>query len=335
MARSREDEHIPQQEDASAFEPRTPSHTRSNVGRKRVTTPSLARSMPSESHSVKMAAVFREAQNSMQMPTTPCRPTPSSVRASRVPLAQHHLRDVGSPMPIKSRTLPKSPKTPDAQDLSGMDFLSRTESNKENQSPQHSYLQQTPRRPSRTDPTEVDERPSPSSTTISRLIGPIIPARESSTPGPKAASRFLQPSTPSILLSQPPRRKKRPNPRYSATDPRPRKPSRTESPFDLDPDDEGLVPLSPDVTPYRKCNRPKRTRCPSYFDADILDLPSQASTEDEGYQWSEEVVAESKEPQRRKGKVVLGESEAAKELTKQRAFVEDAEAGLFFGQKEA
>lgn len=40
------------------------------------------------------------------------------------------------------------------------------------------------------------------------------------------------------------------------------------------------------------------------------------------------------EPERRKGKVVLGESEAARELTKQRAFVEDAVGGLFFGEKE-
>jgi len=262
----------------------------------------------------------------MQMQTTPCRPAPSSVKASRMPVAQHHLRNAGSPMPIKSRTAPKSPKTPDAHDLSGMEALSKTESNKENQPP----LKQPPRRPTLTVPTELDWEPSPSSSTISRLIGPLVPPRESSTP----ASRFLQPSTPSNLLSQPPRRKKRLNLPSGVTDPRPRKPSRTESPFDITPDDETIVPLSPHVTPYRKCNRPKRTRCPSYFDADILRLPSQGRTGDESDEGSEDSVTENREPERRKGKVVLGASEAARELTKPRAFAEVAEGGLFFGEKE-
>jgi len=45
-------------------------------------------------------------------------------------------------------------------------------------------------------------------------------------------------------------------------------------------------------------------------------------------------VTENREPERRKGKVVLGASEAARELTKPRAFAEVAEGGLFFGEKE-
>jgi len=324
VAHSGEEGYTSPQEDASPAEPSTPSHTRSNVGRKRVTTPSLARTVPSESHSVKMAAVFREAQNSMQMPATPCRPAPSSVKASRIPLAQHHLRDAGSPMPINSRTAPKPPRTPDAQDLSGMEALSKTESNKENQPP----LKQSPRRPTLTVPPELAGAPSPSSSTISRLLGPLGPQRESSTPAP----RFLQQPPPSVLLSQPARRKKRPNLPSGATDPRPRKPSRTESPFDINPDNETLVPLSPDVTRYRKSNRPKRTRCPSYFDADILGLPSQAQTGDESDE--DDGVTESKEFEHRKGKLVLRESEAAAELMKQRPFAEDAEGGLFFGERE-
>lgn len=57
-------------------------------------------------------------------------------------------------------------------------------------------------------------------------------------------------------------------------------------------------------------------------------------TGDESDEDSDDGVTESEEPERRKGKVVLGESEAERELTKQKAFVEDAEGALFFGEKE-
>ena len=87
------------------------------------------------------------------------------------------------------------------------------------------------------------------------------------------------------------------------------------------------------MTPYRKANRPKRIRCPSYFDDDILGPRSPSQGEGSGDS-SDEYATNYKEPERRKGKVVLGESEEAKELTKQKAFVEDADGASFFGEKE-
>jgi hypothetical protein len=67
------------------------------------------------------------------------------------------------------------------------------------------------------------------------------------------------------------------------------------------------VKLSPDVDPYRKANRPRRNRCASYYDEDILTSPGK--------------------------KDVLTESNMSRKLTRAMAFCEEAEDYEFTGVK--
>ncbi|KAL8657855.1 MAG: hypothetical protein Q9226_001516 [Calogaya cf. arnoldii] len=84
----------------------------------------------------------------------------------------------------------------------------------------------------------------------------------------QAPTRFPHPLTPCRYLSSPPKRKA---PRLS-----PRKDSSLASPtheqFEIYEDEcsDELVELSPTVEKYRKGRRPKRERCVSYWDDDVL-----------------------------------------------------------------
>lgn len=330
LAPTYEDGHS-EQRNVPAEEPKTPSHPKSNVGRRRVYTPSLARSVPSQSRSTKMAAIFREARTSLQMPTTPCQRTSPNSKVSRISVSQSQLASSGSPVSTKPRLAGHSSETLDPHNPKDMEHLSRTESNKENKSPVH----QSPATSTANGIADV-ERHSPLagyiSTPLSRLKLPIIPQRESSTPAPKSASPFHPPSTPHGLLSQPPRRKKKQRFPDGITSPHLTALPPTGSTFDIKPDDDVIPQLSPDVTPYRKDKRPKRTRCMSYFDTDILGSPSPSAGKESVEELKDYVDAERIE--KRKGKVVLGESKTGRALTKQKAFVEDAEGALFFGETE-
>ena len=70
----------------------------------------------------------------------------------------------------------------------------------------------------------------------------------------------------------------------------------------------------------------------SYFDTDILGSPSPSAGKESVEELKDYVDAERIE--KWKGKVVLGESKTGRALTKQKAFVEDAEGALFFGETE-
>ena len=93
-------------------------------------------------------------------------------------------------------------------------------------------------------------------------------------------------------------------------------------------EDDIDVPLTPDVEIYRKRNRPKRTRCPSYFDEDIFqDLPDQPTSIDGS---AEEDEAQSS-PVHGDGRKILGESAAQAYLTKSQPFCKEAENYDFKG----
>ncbi|KAI9879889.1 MAG: hypothetical protein M1830_006556 [Pleopsidium flavum] len=330
LAPTHEDGHSSEQENISAEEPKTPSHPRSNIGRRRVYTPSLARSAPSQSHSTKMAAIFRDAQASIKMPTTPCQRTSPNSKASRIPLSQRQLASSGSPVSARLRLAGHSPKIPDPHSSEDIDPFSITESDKENQSPGRSSLTTS----TVNWITDVETHSAMAgyiSSPPNRPKLPILPARELSTPVPTSASPLRPPSTPSVLPSQHPRRKKKQKTPEDTTSPRLTETHPARSRFNIKPDDDFIAQLSPDVTPYRKDNRPKRTRCVSYFDTDILGSPSPTK---ESMEESKDYATEHKSIEKRKGKVVLGESEAGKKLTKQKAFVENAEGALFFGETE-
>ncbi len=322
---------IAQDEVAPAVDPTTPSDPRSNVGRKRLETPSLRRALPSPSHSSKMAAIFRDAQSSMHMATAPFHPAASSPRMTRMSLALHEHRGCDSPTSTRIGSRGSPAKSGEHQEPDDFKPLTRTESNKENQSPEHPY----PATPTRTTLAQATEDSPPHSSTslaISRLKGPTIPPRASSSPNRKIATDFHNSSATKGFLTQPPRLSKK----HKLADGSSTTDSSVDDPFRIRPDADldGIVPLSPDVTPYRKKNRPKLTRCSSYYDADLLGSPSASAQEESDGEYGTGDGG-SMEVEQRKGKLVLGESDAARALTKQTAFVEEAQGAAFFGEREA
>ena len=83
-----------------------------------------------------------------------------------------------------------------------------------------------------------------------------------------------------------------------------------------------LAELSPVVERHRKGRRPKRGRCSSYYDQDILPQFSPLNDKAGGKGGEEKVET-------RKGRRVLGEAKNSAELTKAKAFDEMAENAEF------
>ncbi|CAF9933219.1 hypothetical protein IMSHALPRED_009095 [Imshaugia aleurites] len=84
---------------------------------------------------------------------------------------------------------------------------------------------------------------------------------------------------------------------------------------------EALAQLSPEVERHRKGRGPKRERCISYWDDDILQSSSQCVPMDVG--GNGETIG------RGKGKQVLGESKQMAELTTEKPFVKEAKSASF------
>lgn len=134
--------------------------------------------------------------------------------------------------------------------------------------------------------------------------------------GPTGALHFAHPQTPKGHLNVPSKRKKarvsleaKPDPLKSGGD------------FTICDDQvaDALAQLSPDVELRRKGRRPKRERCTSYWDEDILQPESPCSPMK---------VDENAVPVR-DGRKILGESHLTLELTKVRPFVEGARDTAF------
>lgn len=87
-------------------------------------------------------------------------------------------------------------------------------------------------------------------------------------------------------------------------------------------EDEEVVELSPNVTPFRKGKEPKKTRTPSYFDTDILPEYSRLGQGDE-------LAADGHK--RHSERHPLGDHPDSEKLTKSVAFIEEAEGALFTG----
>ncbi|KAL6713585.1 hypothetical protein ACLMJK_009050 [Lecanora helva] len=188
------------------------------------------------------------------------------------------------------------PKVENAKHVS-----SGTSSNKENISPSQlipspvrSRLQHQTNTPSRF--RAVSRVPCPASSAVLRLAHPLMP------------------QTP---LSAPPKRKKT---RIGGENAKQALPESSRD-FTIHDDQlaDALAHLSPDVELGRKGRRPKRERCISYWDEDILSsgppsLPR--GTEASGVPT-------------RKGKVVLGESQQTAVLTKEQPFTAGAENKAF------
>lgn len=172
-----------------------------------------------------------------------------------------------------------------------------TLSNKENISPQKSS-------------------PSPTRAPIQHLSATPSRFQNCLPTGPNDVLHFAHPLTPRGHFNLPPRRKKACtglNPKQST------QPSGKDFTIHDDQLVEALANLSPDVERYRKGSRPKRERCMSYWDQDVLPADSPCSVND----------ADVGRILRRKGKKVLGESIQSASLTKDKPFLEEAETAGF------
>ena len=125
-------------------------------------------------------------------------------------------------------------------------------------------------------------------------------------------------------LNQPPRRKK------ARTNLEPTAQASTTKDFTIHEDQlvDALANLSPDVERHRKSRRPRRERCVSYWDDDILSPESSCHPSANPPSSPMDVdVGKSL----RKGREVLGESSMSNELCTEKPFIDEAEdAGFDF-----
>ena len=131
---------------------------------------------------------------------------------------------------------------------------------------------------------------------------------------------FTRPLTPQGHLSLPPRRK-RARVDKLATSRAETEISTARRDFTIHEDKvaEALAQLSPDVERHRKGRGPKRERCMSYWDEDILQPNSQCVS----------VEVDGAGERMGKAKQVLGESKQAIELTTEKPFVKEAGSASF------
>ena len=155
--------------------------------------------------------------------------------------------------------------------------------------------------------------------------------RSSALPGPRpidqnySAIKFAHPLTPGGWLSAPPKRKK---PRINDQADTPSKPEKSNpQDFTIHDDDlaAALAKLSPSVERHRKGHGPKRERCASYWDTDVLDPDSPAYPAQK--QDQEAALGEGKVL--RSGRHVLGESVQSEAITSEEPFTPEARATGF------
>ncbi|KAI9848561.1 MAG: hypothetical protein M1837_007230 [Sclerophora amabilis] len=170
-----------------------------------------------------------------------------------------------------------------------------------------------------------------------------------------SSSRFQSPGKPGYLFSSPALRRSRQRPTQKGTKQdqasSPSKVTTTTNTTTLqggaDEDDEAkgsepesesapLVPLSPLVEVHRKSHRPKRNRCPSYFDHDIIILPSPSSHPQETT--TTNVIAEREKEkdssaggEARRTRNALEDHPLSERLTRPDPFCEEAEDFEFRG----
>ncbi len=133
---------------------------------------------------------------------------------------------------------------------------------------------------------------------------------------PTGALHLAHPPTLQGHLNAPPKRKKARGSLEAKPDP-PK--SRRDFTICDDQVADALTQLSPDIELRRKGRRPKRERCTSYWDEDIL------QPESPGLPMN---VDENAAPVR-KGRKVLGESQRGFELMKEKSFVKEAGDSAF------
>ena len=170
--------------------------------------------------------------------------------------------------------------------------------------------------------------------TPSRFRGPSIqsPAVQHSPYPIKSPIRFPHPPTPNGHLSQPPIRKKARlnNQGTNMWDTPPQKEQRSTQDFTIHEAAmaSALAKLSPSVERHRKGRRPKRERCISYWDTDILNPDTPAFPAATGCEAKQD-RDEREQTHIRKGKAVLGECADSEALTREPPFIKGADGKKF------
>ncbi|KAI4088034.1 MAG: hypothetical protein LQ344_006349 [Seirophora lacunosa] len=253
-----------------------------NSGKRRA-APNLNRSSPATSHHNRISAIFEDAGRAIHPASAP-RPLTTAARRLRMPLAEtanlgstqpcskQHTNDIESPNPttwdssVVRRHFTAFQHTPTCDD----DLRSTLPGN---QDWQNEVDDQSPLLSTRMDENAPNQRledpsPSPLKLLLPPRERPTIttqsPSAEKSCQVPTAFSHRL---TPREGFTDTPRRKKA---RISPSKGTP--PVGQDGSFEIYEDEtcEEVVELSPSVQQYRRGRGPKRERCMSYWDNDIV-----------------------------------------------------------------
>ncbi|KAL9576583.1 MAG: hypothetical protein Q9212_006978 [Teloschistes hypoglaucus] len=335
----------PEQGPSSSGHPLTPPRPLPNSGKKR-TGPNLSRCTPASSHHNSMSAIFHKAGQVLQAPSTPS-PMSAKTRKLRMPLsksgemrrtwiAPHAMADMctervksGSPA-IADNVVTELPQLngvlyPDLSHLGSSPSPSRKDISLSRGTSEGESCSAIPKianwlKNANCEAVEhINPRPNPTgrnSVSPSRI--PIASPHSLRSPrkSPKTTRtslhtprRLPHPLTPHRLSINP---SKRNLPTLSPH--KPASPEKRNQHFDIYEDNESsddLAELSPRVEQYRKGHRPRRDRCASYWDEDILKENVEAAG-DKGREDGE--------------RQVLGELPA---LTKAKVFMEGVEDAKF------
>lgn len=235
-----------------------------------------------------------------------------SVQRSNEPCAKKAVDDLAKASATSStagQRIEKPTAMSPARPLQDLESSSKASSNKENVPPKSSS--HSPIRP----PIQEIHGFTPS-----RFRVPSFKATNQYSTSP---TRFTHPLTPQGHLALPPKRKKPRVDSNKRTDPKPSSPSKD---FTIHDDElaDALAKLSPSVERHRKGKGPKRERCVSYWDGDIL-MPGCGGQEAEGGGREEEEGGSKVEGKMlRNGKVILGEMEMSGGMRGETGFAEEA-----------
>ncbi|KAL9015001.1 MAG: hypothetical protein Q9173_000356 [Seirophora scorigena] len=297
-----------------------------NSGKRRA-APNLNRSSPATSHYTRISAIFEDAGRVIHPASTP-RPLTTAARRLRMPLAE--TANLGSTQPcskqqindVESPNLTTSNSSVVRRHFTAFQHTPTCDDNLRSALPGIQDSQNEVDDPSPLLSTRMDENasnrrledpsPSPLKLLLPSRERPTIttqsPSAEKSCQVPTAFSHRLTPRRDSTDL--PWRKKARISPSKGTP------PTGQDGSFEIYEDEtcEEVVELSPSVQQYRRGRGPKRERCMSYWDNDIVPNAI-AGTEKKSGEGREKVARQ-----------VLGDIPA---LTKAKGFVQGVENATF------
>ncbi|KAL8776548.1 MAG: hypothetical protein Q9194_003076 [Teloschistes cf. exilis] len=306
--------------------PLTPHRPLPNSSKKR-TGPNLSRCTPASSHHNSMSAIFQKAGKALQAPSTS--PALSAkARKRRMPLSRSgetrgtlvapnanedtcckepldgvlypdlsHLEP--SPLPSQ-KSISQSKETSKGEYCSAIAKMANWLKNVNHEGVEHINSPPNPTGRKSVSPSRIPVA-SP------RSLRPSGNSLKTTRPSLLTPRRRPHPLTRNNFLSDPPKRRlPTPSPH------KPHSPAKRNQDFEIyeDSSSDDLAELSPVVEQHRKSNRPRRDRCASYWDEDILKENVEAAGDKGGEKGERQVLGEL--PALTKAKVFMEGVENAK-----------------------